>query len=228
MVGAVRVLRRLGLTPRGRVQLQSVVEEECTGNGALACVLAGHTRRRRDPHRADAHRDLERAGRRPVVPRSACSARRRTPALTDAVGADAIEAVLRGDRGAAGPGGESNRPRTTQFSQFSPGRGEPAARRTKWSWSSSRESRPLTNSCSRSSSSTSVSSSASSARLERHEDEALGGDDGGLIVAKSESKCSRSSGSASASPASAASALLSAAWISFLATRCARESASYA
>jgi acetylornithine deacetylase len=26
-----------------RVQLQSVVEEECTGNGALACVLAGHT-----------------------------------------------------------------------------------------------------------------------------------------------------------------------------------------
>jgi acetylornithine deacetylase len=25
------------------VQLQSVVEEECTGNGALACVLAGHT-----------------------------------------------------------------------------------------------------------------------------------------------------------------------------------------
>ena len=24
-------------------QLQSVVEEECTGNGALACVLAGHT-----------------------------------------------------------------------------------------------------------------------------------------------------------------------------------------
>src|SRR5215207_7839449 len=29
--------------PRARVQLQSVVEEECTGNGALACVLAGHT-----------------------------------------------------------------------------------------------------------------------------------------------------------------------------------------
>ena len=25
------------------MQLQSVVEEECTGNGALACVLAGHT-----------------------------------------------------------------------------------------------------------------------------------------------------------------------------------------
>jgi acetylornithine deacetylase len=43
MVGAVRGLQRLGLDPCGRVQLQSVVEEECTGNGALACVLAGHT-----------------------------------------------------------------------------------------------------------------------------------------------------------------------------------------
>jgi acetylornithine deacetylase len=43
MVAAVAGLRRLGLGPRGRVQLQSVVEEECTGNGALACVLAGHT-----------------------------------------------------------------------------------------------------------------------------------------------------------------------------------------
>jgi acetylornithine deacetylase len=43
MVGAVAGLRRLGVTPRGRVQLQSVVEEECTGHGALACVLAGHT-----------------------------------------------------------------------------------------------------------------------------------------------------------------------------------------
>ena len=43
MVGAVRGLKRLGLAPRAKVQLQSVVEEECTGNGALACVLAGHT-----------------------------------------------------------------------------------------------------------------------------------------------------------------------------------------
>jgi acetylornithine deacetylase len=43
MVGAVGALRRAGLAPRARVQLQSVVEEECTGNGALACVLAGHT-----------------------------------------------------------------------------------------------------------------------------------------------------------------------------------------
>jgi acetylornithine deacetylase len=43
MVGAVAGLQRLGLSPRARVQLQSVVEEECTGHGALACVLAGHT-----------------------------------------------------------------------------------------------------------------------------------------------------------------------------------------
>lgn len=43
MVGAVAGLQRLGVSPRARVQLQSVVEEECTGHGALACVLAGHT-----------------------------------------------------------------------------------------------------------------------------------------------------------------------------------------
>jgi acetylornithine deacetylase len=43
MVGAVRGLQRVGVRPRGAVQLQSVVEEECTGNGALACVMAGHT-----------------------------------------------------------------------------------------------------------------------------------------------------------------------------------------
>lgn len=40
MVGAVRGLRRLGLQPLARVQLQSVVEEECTGNGALQCVIS--------------------------------------------------------------------------------------------------------------------------------------------------------------------------------------------
>jgi acetylornithine deacetylase len=40
IVGAVRGLRRLGLAPLGAVQLQSVVEEECTGNGTLQCVLA--------------------------------------------------------------------------------------------------------------------------------------------------------------------------------------------
>jgi acetylornithine deacetylase len=41
IVGTVAALRRLGLEPCGPVELQSVVEEECTGNGAAACVLAG-------------------------------------------------------------------------------------------------------------------------------------------------------------------------------------------
>lgn len=40
-VAAVAGLRRLGLTPLAPVQLQSVVEEECGGNGALQCVLSG-------------------------------------------------------------------------------------------------------------------------------------------------------------------------------------------
>jgi acetylornithine deacetylase len=42
MVGAVRVLRRLGLRPAARLALHSVIEEEVGGNGALACALAGH------------------------------------------------------------------------------------------------------------------------------------------------------------------------------------------
>jgi acetylornithine deacetylase len=41
IVGAVRGLRRLDLEPLAPVELQSVVEEECTGHGALQCVLAG-------------------------------------------------------------------------------------------------------------------------------------------------------------------------------------------
>jgi acetylornithine deacetylase len=41
IVGAVAGLRRLRLAPCAPVELQSVVEEECTGNGAAACVLAG-------------------------------------------------------------------------------------------------------------------------------------------------------------------------------------------
>jgi acetylornithine deacetylase len=40
IVGAARALHRLGLAPLARVQLQSVVEEESTGNGALQCVLS--------------------------------------------------------------------------------------------------------------------------------------------------------------------------------------------
>ena len=41
IVGAVLGLRRLGVAPLAPVQLQSVVEEECGGNGALQCVLSG-------------------------------------------------------------------------------------------------------------------------------------------------------------------------------------------
>ena len=42
-VMAVAALRRVGVEPAGRLTLQSVVEEECGGNGALACVAAGYT-----------------------------------------------------------------------------------------------------------------------------------------------------------------------------------------
>jgi acetylornithine deacetylase len=41
MTGAVRALRQLGVELGGDVTLQSVVEEECTGNGTLQCLLAG-------------------------------------------------------------------------------------------------------------------------------------------------------------------------------------------
>ena len=40
---AMQTLKRLGYEPAARVTLQSVIEEECTGNGALACLLAGYT-----------------------------------------------------------------------------------------------------------------------------------------------------------------------------------------
>ncbi len=41
ILGAVRALRTLGLAPLAPVQLQSVVEEECTGHGALQCAISG-------------------------------------------------------------------------------------------------------------------------------------------------------------------------------------------
>ena len=41
VLGAVKALRALGLAPLASVQLQSVVEEECTGNGALQCAVSG-------------------------------------------------------------------------------------------------------------------------------------------------------------------------------------------
>jgi acetylornithine deacetylase len=39
---AFEALRRLGLEPAAPVFLQSVIEEECTGNGALACLVQGY------------------------------------------------------------------------------------------------------------------------------------------------------------------------------------------
>jgi acetylornithine deacetylase len=41
MTGAVRALREAGYSPAGDVHLLSVVEEECTGNGALQCLIDG-------------------------------------------------------------------------------------------------------------------------------------------------------------------------------------------
>lgn len=41
MTGAVRALARAGYAPAADVELQSVVEEECTGHGALQCLLDG-------------------------------------------------------------------------------------------------------------------------------------------------------------------------------------------
>ena len=42
ILGAVRGLRELGMHPHAPVHIQSVVEEECTGNGALQTLLAGY------------------------------------------------------------------------------------------------------------------------------------------------------------------------------------------
>jgi acetylornithine deacetylase len=41
-VFALDALKRIGYQPAGDVFLQSVVEEECTGNGALACLARGY------------------------------------------------------------------------------------------------------------------------------------------------------------------------------------------
>lgn len=39
---AMKALKAMGLEPAAEVILQSVVEEECTGNGALACLVQGY------------------------------------------------------------------------------------------------------------------------------------------------------------------------------------------
>jgi acetylornithine deacetylase len=40
---AFDAIRRAGLSPAGRIHFQSVVEEECTGNGSLAALQRGYT-----------------------------------------------------------------------------------------------------------------------------------------------------------------------------------------
>ncbi|WP_035776991.1 ArgE/DapE family deacylase, partial [Arthrobacter sp. H5] len=40
---ALDAVRAAGLTPQGRIHVQSVVEEECTGNGSLAALQRGYT-----------------------------------------------------------------------------------------------------------------------------------------------------------------------------------------
>ncbi len=40
---AFKALQNLGVAPAAPVHMQSVVEEECTGNGALACLARGYT-----------------------------------------------------------------------------------------------------------------------------------------------------------------------------------------
>lgn len=42
MIYALDAIRRLGFEPAADVHVQTVVEEECTGNGALACVQRGY------------------------------------------------------------------------------------------------------------------------------------------------------------------------------------------
>ena len=42
-VAAFAALRRAGLQPLADVYVQSVIEEEATGNGTLACVARGYT-----------------------------------------------------------------------------------------------------------------------------------------------------------------------------------------
>lgn len=42
MVYALEAIRRLGFEPAAEVFVQTVIEEECTGNGALACLQRGY------------------------------------------------------------------------------------------------------------------------------------------------------------------------------------------
>jgi acetylornithine deacetylase len=43
ILGAVKALRRMGLSPGAPIHVESVVEEECSGNGTLQTLLAGYS-----------------------------------------------------------------------------------------------------------------------------------------------------------------------------------------
>ncbi len=53
-IAALDALKRLGLQPAAPVYVQSVTEEECTGNGALGLPAARLPRRRRASSRSPA------------------------------------------------------------------------------------------------------------------------------------------------------------------------------
>ena len=42
-VMALKGLQKLGFNPASRVHFESVIEEECSGNGTLACCKRGYT-----------------------------------------------------------------------------------------------------------------------------------------------------------------------------------------
>ena len=83
MVFALAALRHLGFAPGSDVYVETVTEEECTGNGALS-TLGARLPGRRLPHPgADRPAHLARHGRRDVVspeaarPPGSCVAQRR-------------------------------------------------------------------------------------------------------------------------------------------------------
>ena len=109
MVGAVRGLQRLGLAP-ARAGPAAVGRRGGVHRQRRARLRAGRAhRRRRDPDRADARRDLERAGRRAVVP--GARARRARARRRRGRGRQRDRGLVRRDRGAARAGGRAQRRR---------------------------------------------------------------------------------------------------------------------
>ena len=66
-LAALDAIERAGFRPTAEIIVQSVVEEECTGNGALACLERSCRRRCGSHSRTAARAALERTGRRHLV-----------------------------------------------------------------------------------------------------------------------------------------------------------------